>query len=379
MTLDLTPAQVAAAERFRDTARETLAPCADRVDRDEQFPRALIEAMASLGYLGAVVPAELGGAAMDMVTFGLLNHEIGRWCASARSLLTVHTMVLHALLRWGSPALRARWVPPLSRGELIGAFALSEPGAGSDAQSLATEAIPTKDGYVLRGKKSWISFGQMADLLLVFAKAGGQPTAFLLETNSPGIAIKPTTGLLGARGSMVATIELDGCFVPAAQRVGGVGMGCALVAASALEYGRYSVAWGCVGAGQACLDASLRYAGERVQFGQRLQELQLIRRMLSDMVTNVKAARLLCLHAGQLKDRGDAQWSAEVSIAKYFASTALSRIASDAVQIHGANGCSSAFPVQRYMRDAKVMEIIEGSTQLHQVSIAGFALDVMAP
>ncbi len=379
MNLALTAAQAGAQAAFRDFAGRAVAPRADEADRDERLPPEVVAALAEGGYLGALCPREAGGGGMDAVTFGLLNEELGRACASARSLITVHSMVAFAVGRWGGARLREAWLPRLARGEVVAAFALTEPGAGSDASSLQTEAAPAGDGYVLRGTKKWISFGQIADVFLVFARAGAGTLALLVGADAPGLSVKPIRGLLGARASMLAELTFDGCAVPASQRVGGAGFGCPLVAASALDWGRYSVAWGCVGAAQACLDASVAYTRERVQYGRRLEEFQLVRRMVSDMVTQVRAARLLCLAAGQAIESSGRPAPTETSVAKYFASSALARIADDAVQLHGANGCGPDYPVQRHLRDAKIMEIIEGSTQIHQLAIAQSAYEVAPP
>lgn len=330
----------------------------------------MIEGLAQRGYLGALLPEGVGGAGMDMVTFGLLNEEVGRACSSVRSLLTVHSMVSRALLKWGSREQKERWLPRLASGRTIAAFALTEPEVGSDAQSIQTTAAAAGEAYVLDGRKKWVSFGQVAGLFLVFARSEGGPAAFLVERESPGLAARPLSGALGVRASMLAELHLSECRVPRQNLLGGVGAGISHVASAALDYGRYSVAWGCVGITQACLEACLRYTGERKQFGVYLKEHQLVQRMIARMATGVKAARLLCWRAGSLKEAGDPQSIIETSVAKYFASTTAGRAAGDAVQIHGANGCGGEYPVQRYLRDAKVMEIIEGSTQIQELTIA---------
>jgi alkylation response protein AidB-like acyl-CoA dehydrogenase len=354
----------------RDFVRAEVCARANEFDREERLPTELIESMARRGYLGALVPKAYGGSARDMITFGLLNEEIGQGCSSLRSLLTVHSMVTYALLRWGSALQRETWLPRLARGEVIGAFALSEPGAGSDAQAIATTATPCGGSYILSGQKTWISFGQVADLFLVFARCGSGVSAFLLERGTAGFSTEPIAGLLGVRASMLARLSLRDCRLGREQVVGRIGFGLSTVAHAALDIGRYSVAWGCVGIAQACLDASLQYARARKQFGVFLHEHQLIQAMIAEMITNVQAARLLCFQAGHSKDGGDPETIMQTWMAKYFASRVATRAASDAVQIHGANGCSDAYPVQRYLRDAKIMEIIEGSTQIQQMMIA---------
>lgn len=372
MKIELTAEQKKDQAAFRTFVQEEIIPEVDRYDQEEHTPAELINKVAQRGYLGALVAEENGGAGMDMITFGLLHEEIGYGCSSIRSLLTVHSMVTHALLRWGSKQQKACWLPKLALGEIIGAFALSEPNVGSDAKSVETTARLCGDHYVLSGQKKWITYGQIADLFLIFAQCDGKVSAFLVERNSPGFSTKPINGMLGTRASMLAEVRLNECYIPKENLVGGRGFGLATVATSALDIGRYSVAWGCVGIAQACLEASLQYTSERKQFGSYLKDHQLIQQMITEMITNVKAARLLCYQAGYLKDIGDPNTIMETWVAKYFASTIAVKAANNAVQIHGANGCSNDYPVQRYLRDAKVMEIIEGSTQIQQMTIAGY-------
>ena len=314
-------------------------PHAGQFDREQYLPPAMIQKLAAAGYLGSMLPQEYGGLGLDMVTIGLLNEEIGRGCSSVRSLLTVHGMVALAVLRWGSAAQKETVLPKTASGEIIAAFALSEPNVGSDAKSVETTAVLSGDQYLLNGRKKWIAMGQIADLFLVFAQCEGKPTAFLVDKNSPGFSTKPILGLLGARASMVAELFFDDCPIPQDCLVGRVGTGLSHVALSALDYGRYTIACGCVGLGQACLDDSISYARKRKQFGVVLRENQLIQKMITEMVVNVKAARLLCYQAGYLKDVIDPDSIMETWNAKYFASTMIGKVASDAVQIHGGNGC----------------------------------------
>jgi alkylation response protein AidB-like acyl-CoA dehydrogenase len=372
MQIELTPQQNADRLAFRQFVEAEIIPYADRFDQEESTPPDLIQKIAQQGYLGALVTRERGGSEMDMITFGLLNEEFGRGCSSLRSLLTVHSMVTYAVQRWGSKQLKETWLPRLARGESIGAFALSEPNVGSDASSIETSAELRGDTYVLNGQKKWSTYGQIADVYLVFARYEGRVSAFLVERDSPGLDMRPIQGMIGTRASMLAELFLRDCQIPKENLVGGRGFGLASVGTSALDIGRYSVACGCVGILQACLEASLHYTSERKQFGVYLKEHQLIQQMITDMMTSTRAARLLCYNAGYLKDTGAPNTIMETWIAKYFASTAAAKAASDAVQIHGALGCSSMHPVQRYWRDTKVMEIIEGSTQIQQITIAGY-------
>lgn len=372
MHLDLTPQQQTAQAEFKAFTHQVIAPCADGADREEKTPPELISKLAHHGYLGATLPSNYGGGGMDLITYGLLNEAIGQGCSSLRSLLTVHIMAAQALLKWGNAAQKAQWLPRLATGEAIAAFGLTEPNIGSDAQHVETTAEREGDIYILNGCKKWITYGQIADVFLIFAQCDGKSAAFLVEKNTPGLSITSISGMLGVRASMLAELRFDQCHIPCENLVGQVGFGFSCVASTALDYGRYSVAWGCVGIAQACLEACLHYTSVRQQFGTYLKEHPLIRQLISDMITQTKAARLLCYQAGYLKQIGDPKSIAETSIAKYFASTAAMKAASDAVQIHGANGCSPAFAVERYWRDAKIMEIIEGSTQIQQLTIAGY-------
>ena len=372
MNLELTPEQ----RRFRDDVRAfvaaEIAPHAGRWDREEKIPSELVDQLRERGWLGSLIPAEHGGGRTDMVTYGLLTEEIARADSSVRSLLTVHDMVAHAINRWGSRAQKERYLPVMAKGEILGALALSEPNAGSDAKSVETTAVEDGDCWVLSGRKKWTTFGQIAGLFLAFAQCDGKPTAFLVERETPGVTVRPLPGIVGTRASMLAEIFFEDCRIPKESLVGRIGFGISHVASAALEQGRYSVAWGSVGIAQACLDACRKYTAERKQFGVPLADHQLIRALLADMITEVRAARLLCLRAGYLRDLGDPGASAETMVAKYFASTLAVRAANDAVQIHGANGMSEEYPIFRYLRDSKVVEIIEGSTQIQQITIPLF-------
>lgn len=357
---------------FREFVDTAVAPYADEFDRAQEIPAAVLKQVAERGYWGAVLPASVGGAGMDMVTLGVLHEEIGRGCSSLRSLLTVHTMVAAALRRWGTGEAKQRWLPGLASGDLRGAFCLTEPGAGSDLSAVSTTATRQGEHYVLDGIKKWITAGQLADLFLVFARTGPGLSAFLVEADNPGVCRTAMTNVLGTRASMLAEVSFTRARVPVSALVGREGAG-ALVATGALDLGRYSVAAGCVGILQACLDASVGYTSQRRQGGALLRDHQLVRHMVADMVTRLHAARALCRQAGELKDNGDPATLMATWIAKYYASTSAMQAAGDAVQLHGANGCADAYPVHRYFRDAKVMEIIEGSSQIQQLTIAEHA------
>jgi hypothetical protein len=364
---------------FRAFVDRVVAPLADRHDREQVLERSVIRELAARRLLAAELGPEAGGQGLDPVALGLLMEELGRGCSSVRSLTTVHGMVAHTIARWGTPDLRAEWLPRLGRGEWLGALAVTEAGAGSDLAHVQTQAVRDGDDFVLTGDKRWITCGQIADGFLVLAAGESGPVALLVRRDTPGLEIEPIHGMLGTRGSMLAALRLRGCRVPARAVVGRPGLGLAWIIATALDHGRFTVAWGAVGIAQACVEASVRHAMTREQFGAPLVEHQLVRRMLSEMTSDTRAARLLCLHAARLRQARHPDSVAETSLAKHFAARTAMRVAHDAVQIHGALGCSEERSVERHFRDAKVMEIIEGSSEMHQIHIADLAVaDLLA-
>lgn len=374
----LTAAHSAAQQEFQEFADQVVAPFADGMHRDQRTPPEIITALADRGYLGLPIATEHGGGGADAVTLGLLAAELGRVCSSVRSLLTVHTMVAHAIARWGSAEQRATWLPQLAAGTRIAALAVSEPETGSDAAGVRTAVTDLGDTLRLDGHKRWITYGAVADLFLVIGRGEQGPTAVLVPRDTPGLTTSLITDMIGIRASMTADVRLDGCVVPRANLLGRPGLGVSHVAGAALDLGRYTVAWGCVGILQACVDASVAYAQGREQFGVKISQHQLVRRMISDMYTAARAARLLCLDAGEQRDQRRPEALAAASTAKYFAARAAVRAAADAVQLHGANGCGPAYPVQRFLGDAKVMEVIEGSNELHQLGLAEYAFQEFA-
>jgi glutaryl-CoA dehydrogenase (non-decarboxylating) len=368
--MDKTLQQVEREAEFREFATEHVRPYAHVHDTTQRISESIIPALAQHGFFAPFLPTRWGGQEMDMQTYGVLHEEIGRACSSVRSLLTVHDMVVFSILRWGSDLQRERWLAPLRSGALIAAFAISEPNAGSDVNGVETRGDPEKDGFRINGRKKWITFGQIAGVFLVLAQVEGKPTAFLIERDTPGLTVEPILGMLGTRGSMLALLNIENCWVSGSQVIGRIGFGANPVALSALGLGRYSVACGSLGIAQACLEACYSYASRTQRFGAALKDYQLIQELMTDMMTDVAASRLLCRLAGSLKDQKDPQEILQTFIAKYHASRSAMRAATNAVQIHGANGCSPDCSVERLFRDAKVMEIIEGSNQIQQITIA---------
>ncbi|WP_340683022.1 acyl-CoA dehydrogenase family protein [Amycolatopsis coloradensis] len=354
--------------RFVD---EEVGPHADAWDRAEHIPPEVLRRVGALGLWAPFLPVEAGGAGLDMVTLGRLHEEAGRGCSSLRSLLTVHTMVTATVQRWGDDEQRERWLPVLSDGATLGAFCLTEPDfSGSDSTAAGTVAVAENGVWTLRGRKTWITGGQVAGLLLVFAGTATGMSAFLVPSDHPGVRVTPVRHMLGTTASMLATIEFDDVRLDPSALVGPPGWAAGTVMTGALDLGRYSVACGSVGIVRAALAASAAYTSVRSAGGGLLRDLPQIRAKISEMVTARDAARLLCEKAGRLKDAGDPATIMATWVAKYFASTAAAKAASDAVQIHGANGCGPDYPVARLYRDAKVMEIIEGSTQIQELTIA---------
>lgn len=376
MELQLDEVQRALERRVATLADEQLAPVAEAIDREQRMPPEVIASMAEAGLLGLAIAPRWGGTGVDKVSLGLAHQQVGRACSSLRSLLTVHSMASQAIGRWAHPSVQERWLPQLARGQAVGAFALTEPLVGSDAASIELRAERTAGGFRLSGEKCWITCGQNADVFVVFARTDKGPSAFVVEADAPGLQREPIAGALGTRGSMLARLRFDDCAVPAEQQLSREGSGVRFVAAMALALGRYSVAWGALGILQAALIQSTRYAAARVQYGSPIVQHQLIRRRISDMLCDYHAARLLCWRAGRCGDSGDAHWLHETFVAKYVATTAAMRAADSAVQIHGANGCDPAHGIERLFRDAKVLEIIEGSSEIQQITIADYALQL---
>jgi glutaryl-CoA dehydrogenase (non-decarboxylating) len=347
-------------------------PYANEWDRQEFVPREIVSRMAECGYLGFTVPVQYGGGGMSQAFYGILNREIGRGCSSLRSLITVHSSLFcETLNRWGTEDQKSSWLPLLASGKKIAAFGLSEPSVGSDAKNIQTSFTETESGFVINGTKKWTTFGQLADVYLIVAREEGKDvSAFIVEKETPGLEVKPLKGIMGTRASMLAELHLRNCEVPRANLLGRRGMGFLQIVNTALDNGRYSVACGSLGISMACLEESIKFSRERRQFGAFLKDHQLTKQKITNMITQVKAAQLLCENAGRLRDAKDPNAIIQTSLAKYFSSTAANRIASDAVQLHGALGCHEELSVQRYFRDAKIMEIIEGSTEIQQILIA---------
>ena len=349
-------------------------PVVDDYDRRGAVPEELLRRVADAGLWAPFLSPEFGGRGLALSTLGEIHEEFGRGCSSLRSLLTVHTMLSWALQRWGSREQLERWAPGLAAGRVLGAFCLSEPGAGSDAAGITTAAVARPDGgWTLNGGKTWITGGQRADLFLVFARTEQSIVALLVPRGTPGVEVTPIEDMLGTRASLVAEVRFTDVRLGPDALLGPGAFASGMVLTGTLDLGRFSVASGSVGIIQACIDLSARHTAQRTVGGTPLRDLQLIRAKLTDMVTDVRAARLLCAEAGRLKDAGDSATLMATWVAKYFASTAAARHASEVVQIHGALGAGPGHPAARLYRDSKVMEIIEGSNEIQRITIAAEA------
>jgi butyryl-CoA dehydrogenase len=342
-------------------------------DRNEHFDLELVEKIATQGYLGAIVPREYGGAELDYLTYALVVEEIGRGDSAMRTVISVQTsLVCSAILRWGTEEQKQRYLPKLCSGEWLGCFALTEPDTGSDAANQRTRARKTDSGWVINGAKMFISLGNHAKVALVFAqtdpeKAHRGLACFLVDTDQPGFQPQEIHHKMGLRGSDTAAISLDDVEAPVDTMLGEVGDGFT-IAMSSLDSGRYSVAAGCVGICQGCVEASVSYSKERQQFGRPIASFQLVQAMIADMAVETEAARMLVWRAGFLKDTGKPN-TTETSIAKLYATEAAVRCANTAIQVHGGSGYVDDHPVERYFRDVRVTTLYEGTSQIQKLII----------
>lgn len=382
MNFDLTEEQKMVKDTAKKFADAEIMPYARENDVKERFPIEIFKKMAELGFLGGPIPEKYGGAGLDFISDAIIFEEIGRADSSLRTALSVQVSIVGlTILNWGTEEQKQKYLPKLCKGEFIGCFALTEPNAESDAASILSSAVLKGNEWILNGTKTWISSGSIADISIVFAvtdKTKGHHgiTAFIVEKGSPGFSTKDIKGKLGLRASNTAELIFQDCRIPKDALLGGIGNGFT-VAMSALDNGRYGVASGCVGIIQGCIDACAKYTKERQQFGKPIAGFQLIQDKIARMVVDCDAARLLVYRAGHLKNKAIKN-TVETSIAKYFASEAANRAASDAVQIFGAYGYSNEYPVERYFRDAKVATIYEGTSEIQKLIIASHLLGVKA-
>jgi butyryl-CoA dehydrogenase len=378
MDFELTESQELFRQTARDIADREIAPIAAKTDELATFPRETVAVLGELGFMGVMVPQEYGGAGADAVSYVLAVEEISRACASTGVIMSVNnSLYCDPVLRFGSEEQKRRFLVPVASGHAQGCFCLSEPNAGTDAGNQQTRARRDGESYVLSGSKNFITNGLEADFALMFAQldpAKGHKgiTAFVVERGTPGFSVSKVEKKLGIRGSSCCQLLLEDVRVPAEHRLGAEGEGFR-VALGTLDGGRIGIASQAVGIARAAFDASLAYARERQQFGQPIAKFQAIQFMLADMATEIDAARLLARKAAWKQDSGG-RFSMEAAIAKLFASEMATRVTHKAIQIHGGNGYSREYPVERAYRDARVTEIYEGTSEIQRLVIAAWVL-----
>ncbi|HEV7133792.1 MAG TPA: acyl-CoA dehydrogenase family protein [Gaiellaceae bacterium] len=372
MDFTLTPEQ----ELIRASAREfcdrEIVPYARDWDRSERMDEGIVAKLAEIGFLGCALPEEHGGMGLDTVSYCLVMEELGRADSSVRGIVSVNNgLAGKTIAKWGTEEQRAEWLPKLASGEALGCYGLTEPGSGSDPASLVTRAVRDGGDWVIDGSKIFITLGSWAGVALVFARTGGDGprgiTCFLVPTSSPGFSARKIDGKLGLRAQDTAELFFDGVRVPDSARLGDEGAGFK-VAMSALDNGRISLAAGAVGVAQACVDASIAYATERTQFGKPIAQFQLVQELIAEMAVETEAARLMAWRAAALADAG-ASYTLAASQAKFYASEVAVRAANAALQAHGGYGYVDEFPVARYLRDARVLTLYEGTSQIQKLLI----------
>jgi alkylation response protein AidB-like acyl-CoA dehydrogenase len=363
-------------QAFRALAREFLdnevVPHRAAWDRAEQVDTSLLPKLAELGFFGLTIPEEYGGVGGDYITYCLGMEELGRADSSVRGIVSVSMgLVGKSILGYGTEEQKQDWLRKIATGESLGCFGLTEPDTGSDAGNLRTKAVRDGDDYVIDGQKIFITNGSWADVCLLFARTGGPGpkgvSAFLVPTSTPGFERREIHGKLGLRGQATSEMFFTGVRVPASARLGEEGQGFT-IAMNSLDKGRVSVGAGCVGIIQGCLEATVAYSKERQQFGRPLASFQMIQDMIAEMSVDADAARLLVWRAADLIERGE-PFGVEASKAKYFASEAAVRAANLAIQAFGGYGYVDEYPVQKYMRDARVMTLYEGTSQIQKLLI----------
>ncbi|MBT1104823.1 acyl-CoA dehydrogenase family protein [Streptomyces anulatus] len=373
MDLTLSEEQEAVRKLAEDFVAREVAPHAVAWDRAENVDKSIVKKLGDVGFLGLTVPEEYGGSGGDHLSYCLVTEELGRGDSSVRGIVSVSLgLVAKTVATWGSEEQKRQWLPRLTAGEAIGCFGLTEPGTGSDAGNLATRAVRDGGDYVVNGTKMFITNGTWADVVLLFARTNDTPghrgvSAFLVPTDTPGLTRRTIHGKLGLRGQATAELVLQDVRIPAGALLGPEGKGFS-IAMSALAKGRMSVAAGCVGIAQAALDAAVRYAGEREQFGKAIARHQLVQELLSDIAVDVDAARLLTWRVADLIDRGQG-FATAASKAKLYASEAAVRCANNALQVFGGYGYIDEYPVGKLLRDARVMTLYEGTSQIQKLII----------
>jgi len=372
LVFDLTPEQDLIKQTARDFCDTEIAPFAAEWDRTEAVDPAIVGKLAELGFLGATIPEEHGGMGLDFVSYALVVEEIGRADSNVRGIVSVSNGLYgKTVAHWGTEEQKTELLPGLTSGEALGCYALTEPGAGSDPGGLEARAVRDGDDWRISGQKIFITLGSWAKHALVFARTGEAGprgiTCFVVPTSADGFEARPIKGKLGLRAQDTAELFLDGVRVPDSARLGGEGEGFK-VAMSALDHGRISLGAGCVGIAQGCLDAAVAYTKQRTQFGRPVASFQLVQELLADIAVETAAARLMVWRAAATADAGR-QYRVEASMAKYYASEVAVRAANAALQAHGGYGYVDEYPVGKYLRDARVTTLYEGTSQIQKLLI----------
>jgi butyryl-CoA dehydrogenase len=374
MDFELTDEQQLIRDAVREFAEAEVTPIAAELDRDHRFPHELLPKLADMSLMGMPYPEKAGGAGADYVSYVIAVEELSRACASTGVIVSAHTsLATWPVFKFGTEAQHDRYLHDMASGRRLGAFALTEPAAGTDAGAGTATAMQHADGYALNGSKMFITNAPFADVYIVFAKTDPERgtrgmSAFIVEKDTPGFSVGEAEHKLGIRGSSTPPIYFSDCRVPREALLGGEGDGFKIAMAT-LDGGRIGIAAQALGIAQAALDASVAYAKERVQFGKPIATLQAIQWMIADMATEIDAARLLVYRAASCVDNGR-PYSTEGAMAKLFASETATRVAGKAIQIHGGYGYTESYPVERNYRDAKITEIYEGTSEVQRMVIA---------
>lgn len=374
MSYKFTEEQLMIQSMVRDLARTEFAPKAMERDKTKEFPVDNLQKLGELGLMGMMVPPEYDGSGADTVSYVLALAEVAYACAATAVVMSVHnSIVCESILRNGTEDQKQKYLKRLATGEIIGAFALTEPNAGSDPVSQKTRAVFDGDSYILNGTKRFTTTGKNAGLIIVTAKTDEKArhkgiSAFLVDQGAPGLTVGPLEDKMGLRASDTADLIFEDCRIPAENLLGNEGDGF-LIAMTGLDGGRIGIASQSVGVAQAAFDASVRYTREREQFGQSISKFQGLRWIIADMATEIEAARLMTLSAAAMKDNGE-NYTLQASMAKLFSSEMVNRITAKAVQLHGGYGFTKEYPVERFYRDARVFTIYEGTSEIQRIVIS---------
>jgi alkylation response protein AidB-like acyl-CoA dehydrogenase len=378
MSIQLSDEQLMIQSMVREFARDVIAPTAAERDKTKEFPAENLQRLAELGFMGMMVPPEYNGSGADTISYVLALAEVAYACASTAVVMSVHnSIVCESILNYGTEEQKEKYLKKLATGEIIGAFALTEPHAGSDPVRQSTKAVRDGDAYILNGTKRFITTAKNAGLIIVTAKTDAAArhkgiSAFIVNQGTPGLSIGALEDKMGLRASDTADVIFEDCRIPAEDRLGSEGQGFK-IAMKGLDGGRIGISAQSVGVAQAAFDAAVQYTKEREQFGRLISKFQGLRWIIADMATEIEAGRQLMLSAAAMKDRAE-NYSMQASIAKLFASEMVNRVTAKAIQMHGGYGFIKEYPVERFYRDARVFTIYEGTSEIQRVVISNHIL-----